>query len=81
MTNGELVTAAALGIDCIVIRDRLFSDSARRSLRVHDRISVVLPTLPQLRAAAFLDAFRESWSRSPIMVARGQVMEWPAGRS
>src|SRR5215471_20865140 len=67
LTNGELVAAAVTaGISCILTRDRLFGQSAARSLRVHPSLSVVVLRLVQLRAQAFLDAFEQAWFSKPI---------------
>ena len=61
LTNGKLVTAAVSeGISCILTRDRQFCQSASRALRDHRTICIVLLTIPQLRAGAFLENFREA---------------------
>ncbi|SRR5712691_11718187 len=48
LTNGELVVAAVeAGVSCILTRDRLFSESASRSLKIHRGVCLVVLTLPQ----------------------------------
>jgi predicted nuclease of predicted toxin-antitoxin system len=78
LTNGELVAAAVTaGISCILTRDRLFARSAAKALRVHAHLSVVVVTLAQLRAPAFLEAFQQAWSLRPIEPIPGQLIHWP----
>jgi predicted nuclease of predicted toxin-antitoxin system len=79
LANGELVASAnAIGVTCILTRDLLFAQSAKKSLRLHGDVCVVLLTLPQMRAPGFLQAFRESWSRAPIRPVPGQTISWPS---
>jgi predicted nuclease of predicted toxin-antitoxin system len=78
LTNGQLVQAAAgAGFSCVLTRDRLFGESAARTLRHHSRFCVVLITIPQLRLAQFLEQFRLSWERNPIRPAPGTALRWP----
>jgi predicted nuclease of predicted toxin-antitoxin system len=78
LTNGKLVAAAyGDGISCILTHDRQFSQSASRALREHRGICIVLLSLPQLRAAAFLDSFREAWLVDSIQEAPGHTVTWP----
>ena len=78
LTNGKLVAASdGDGISCILTRDRQFSESASHALREHRGICIVLLTLPQLRAAAFLDSFREAWLLDTIQEIPGQPVLWP----
>jgi len=82
LTNGKLVAAAASqGISCILTRDRQFSQSASSALRDHSGICIVLLTLPQLRAAAFLSSFREAWLLDCIREVPGQTISWPRSNS
>jgi hypothetical protein len=53
-------------------RDRLFSQSAAKAMRVHSHLSLVVVTLAQLRAPAFLEAFQQAWLASPIQPIPGQ---------
>jgi hypothetical protein len=56
LTNGALVGAAQqAGFHCILTRDRLFSESAARALKLFPGFCVVLVTIPQLRGAEFLE--------------------------
>lgn len=82
LANGELVSsAAAIGVVCILTRDMLFAQSAKKSLQVHKNLCVVVLTLPQLRAPGFLSAFRAAWSRADIRLVEGQVVFWPGKTS
>lgn len=77
-TNGELVEAAVrAGFTCILTRDRLFSESAARSLERFSSFCVVLVAIPQLRAVEFLVKFREAWERNPIQIVAGTSLIWP----
>lgn len=61
LTNGSLIEAAAeAGFECVLTRDRLFGESAAKSLTRYPHFSVVLVTLPQLREGPFLQLFRDS---------------------
>jgi len=78
LTNGMLVEVAVqAGFDCVLTRDKLFSESAARALKKFLEFSVVLVTIPQLRGPAFLEQFRLAWNRSPIQPTAGQLVEWP----
>ena len=77
LTNGALVEAAQqAGFHCILKRDRLFSESAARELKLFPGFCVVLVTIPQLRGAEFLEQFRREWLRSPIQPVAGQWLRW-----
>ncbi len=79
LTNGALVEAAAeAGFDCVLTRDRLFGESARRSLRRFPQLSVVLVIIPQLRGAEFLEQFRTAWRHNPIHPVPGRLVRWPS---
>ena len=78
LTNGMLVEAAVLaGFNCVLTRDRLFSESAARALKRFPQFSVVLVTIPQLRGPEFVEQSRLAWSRSPIQPGAGQLLHWP----
>jgi len=78
LVNGELIeAAAAAGFDCLLTRDRLFGESAGKSLKRYSSFSIVIVTLPQVRAPQFLASFREEWIKAPISPAPGQVQFWP----
>jgi predicted nuclease of predicted toxin-antitoxin system len=79
LTNGQLVEAAAkAGFSCVLTRDRLFSESAARTLRRHSQFCVILITIPQLHLAQFLEQFRRGWDRNPICPVPGTVLRWPS---
>ncbi len=81
LTNGALVEAATqAGFQCILTRDRLFSQSAARALKRFPEFCVVLVTIPQLRGPGFLEQFRSAWDRSPIRPVGGQLLWWPDDR-
>jgi Domain of unknown function (DUF5615) len=78
LTNGALVEAAQqAGFQCILTRDRLFSESAARALKRFPQFCVVLVTIPQLRGPEFLEEFRSAWVRGPIQPIAGQWLHWP----
>lgn len=78
LTNGALVEVAIqAGFRCILTRDRLFSESAARTLKRFPEFCVVLVTIPQLRGIEFLEQFRNAWDRSPIRLVAGQLLRWP----
>ena len=78
LKNGELVRAAlAEGIACILTRDRLFAESAARTLRTQETLSVVLLTLRQDRAPAFVAAFIAAWAAAPVLLVPGRLVRWP----
>jgi hypothetical protein len=79
LTNGALVQAAVeAGFQCILTRDRLFSESAARTLRRFPAFCVVLVTIPQLRSGEFLEHFRSAWNQYPIRPIAGKLLRWPA---
>jgi predicted nuclease of predicted toxin-antitoxin system len=78
LTNGELVEAAAhAGFSAVLTRDRLFSESAARSLGRFPHLGVVLVRIPQLRGAQFLGEFRRAWKQNPIRTVPGALVLWP----
>ena len=79
LSNGSLVSAAARAkFTVLLTRDRLFGEAAAAALRTYPDFCVVRVTLPQLRAAAFMQAFRAAWQQAPITPAPGRLIEWPA---
>jgi len=81
LSNGALLEAAALaGFRCLLTRDRLFGESASRVLKRFPDFSLVLITLPQLRAQLFLEAFRAAWNNGPIVPVPGTMVSWPPDR-
>ena len=78
LTNGELIRAASAdGFEAILTRDRLFAEEATQALRRTSRFVVVV-TLPQLRGAQFIEAFRKAWSKKRIDVVHGDAIYWPS---
>jgi len=78
LSNGALLEAAAsAGFRCLLTRDRLFGEPAARALEQFPEFSVVLVTLPQLRAQRFLEEFRAAWSNGPIIPTPGAMVNWP----
>ena len=60
------------------MRDRLFSESAARTLKRFPEFCVVLITISQVRGPQFLQQFRNAWDYSPIQLVAGQLLRWPA---
>jgi len=79
LSNGSLVRAAARAkFTVLLTRDRLFGESAAGALRTNSEFCIVRVTLRQLRAAAFLQAFRAAWNEARIIPVPGGMIEWPA---
>ena len=79
LTNRALVEAAVqAGFECVLTRDRLFGESAARTLKRFPDFCVVLVTIPQLRGAEFLERFRSAWGKVPIEPTAGNLIRWPA---
>ncbi len=78
LVNGELLEAAAdSDFDCLLTRDRLFGESVSKGLKRYREFSIVIVTLPQVRASQFLDSFRAAWEAEPITPDPGHVRTWP----
>ena len=78
LVNGELLKAAAAsGFNCLLTRDRLFEQSVAKNLKRYPLFSIIVVTLPQVRALQYLDSFRTAWEKNPIEPAPGQVQSWP----
>jgi hypothetical protein len=78
LANGRLVDAAVHGgFTCLLTRDRLFGESAARTLKDFPQFSVVLLALPQLRGPQFLEQFRVAWRVDPIQPVPGKLIHWP----
>jgi|SRR5450759_4541434 hypothetical protein len=78
LKNGKLVEAAAdAGFTCLLTRDRLFGESASRTLKRFPGFAVVLVTLPQLRWPNFRTAFQHNWEEVPIRPEAGRLSQWP----
>ncbi len=78
LSNGRLVTAAAKEkFTVLLTRDRLFGESAASALKNDSEFCIVLVTLPQLRAGAFLQAFRAAWQQPQITPVPGRMIDWP----
>jgi predicted nuclease of predicted toxin-antitoxin system len=79
LSNGSLVSAAAEAkFTVLLTRDRLFGKTAAAALRTYPDFCIVRVTLPQLRAAALMQAFRAAWHEAPITPAPGRTIEWPS---
>jgi len=78
LSNGALVGAAVqAGFKTLLTRDRLFGESASRTLRTYPEFCVVLITLPQLRSTALLRVFKTAWDKQRIVPVPGRAIEWP----
>ena len=78
LPTGLLAEAAfGAGFRVILTRDRLFGESASRALGALPELAVVVVTLSQARAAAYLSEFRARWEQRPIEPVAGGVVEWP----
>lgn len=78
LSNGQLVAAAvAGGFDCLLTRDRLFTESASRTLRLNPTFAIVLINLAQQRWPDYKTRFLEFWEIAPIVPQPGSLIEWP----
>lgn len=78
LRNGNLVSMAAeAGFNCILTKDTLFSQDAKKSLFVYPKIAVVLILLPQMPREKYIKTFEEHWNKAKIVPLEGQVIEWP----
>ena len=76
-TNGTLVEAATLaGFVAILTRDRLFSESAARGLRLFPGFSVVLVIIPNSDGQSFSILFASN-GREIIRPVGGHLLLWP----
>jgi hypothetical protein len=78
LINGQLLKAAATsGFNCMLTRDRLFGESAGKNLKRYSYFSIVIVTLPQVRASQFISSFMAAWEKEPISPVPGQIRSWP----
>ena len=77
--NGKLVTVATeAGFTCILTKDKLFAQDAKKALVANPKMGVVLVTLPQVPRKKYGENFAIAWKKGEIVPVSGQVIEWPA---
>lgn len=78
LSNGMLVSAAVESkFTVLLTRDRLFGQSAAAALKANSEFCIVRVALPQLRAGAFLEAFRSAGGEGRVIPVPGRMIEWP----
>lgn len=78
LSNGELVSAAErAGFRCRLTRDRLFGESASRTLKSFPYFAVVIINLPQRPWPQYREKFMEAWAAFPIQPVPGNLIDWP----
>ena len=78
LRNGNLVAVSAeAGFVCILTKDRLFAQDAKKSLVAYPKVAVVLILLPQLPREKYVKNFEAEWNKAKIVPVAGQVTEWP----
>ena len=78
LRNGELLSAAsAAKFNCILTRDTLFQEDARKALEKHPHMALILLTIPQMPGKKYAETFLTSWKTGPIVPAPGQLLFWP----
>lgn len=78
LSNGNLVQAAVDGGFLVILtRDKLFKESASRTLRKHTGVSIVLLKLPQAKEAELTQLLGKMWANAPITPVAGQLVFWP----
>ena len=76
--NGDLVKKAIKEkFTCILTRDKLFSQSARKVLKSNTNIAIVLLTILQSKGKQYATTFLKEWEKEPINPIPGQVLIWP----
>ncbi len=76
--NGALTTAALeLGFLCILTRDLTFPRDAGHALAIAPEMAIVIVTLSQNPPRTYLERFRISFARNPIVPVAGSILEWP----
>lgn len=79
LSNGQLVAAAvASGFTCLLTRDRLFGESASRTLKQQPEFAIVVIELKQQKWPGYSEEFRRAWQQEPIAFERGQCKKWPS---
>lgn len=78
LKNSELVEAAVQqGFQCLLTRDKMFGESATRSLKGHTGFAVVLLSLRQAREPEYLAEFEKQSDKSVIQPIPGKMIIWP----
>ncbi len=78
LTNGDLAMVAfASGFRVVLTRDRDFGATANTVLAQMPELAIVVVTIPQVREAAYLQAFQTRWCEREITPVPGSVIEWP----
>ncbi|MCI0627745.1 MAG: DUF5615 family PIN-like protein [Acidobacteria bacterium] len=78
LKNSDLVEAAVQQeFQCLLTRDKLFGESAARSLKRHPGFAVVLLSLRQGREHEYLAAFEKQWEKNAIEPVPGKMIVWP----
>lgn len=78
LSNGNLVAAAVSGgFTCLLTRDRLFSESAARSLKEFPQFAIVTIRLKQEKWPAYGELFRDAYRLVPILPIAGTTSFWP----
>jgi predicted nuclease of predicted toxin-antitoxin system len=78
LSNGNLVAAAVEnGFTCLLTRDRLFGESAARTLKQFPAFAIVVIQLKQQKWPAYGQDFRRAWEREPIVPSAGRCIAWP----
>jgi predicted nuclease of predicted toxin-antitoxin system len=78
LKNGELVKASFdNGFRVILTRDKLFIESASRTLKFLPDVSIVLLALPQLKESELKQLLIASWNHNNIYPVAGQLVLWP----
>ena len=78
LSNGKLVQAAVDGgFRVVLTRDKLFKESASRTLRHHADVSIVLLKLPQAKGPELKSLLASLWGAAPIVPVPGELVFWP----
>lgn len=78
LRNGKLVKVAAeSNFSCILTKDKLFAQDAKKALMAHPKMAIVLIQLPQLPKDKYLKNFEVHWKNNKIKPVVGQVVVWP----
>ena len=79
LSNGLLVAAAvANGFTCLLTRDRLFGESASRTMKQYPEFAIVVIELKQQKWPGYGEEFRRARQREPIAPTCGECKMWPS---
>ncbi|MCY4524229.1 MAG: DUF5615 family PIN-like protein [Halobacteriovoraceae bacterium] len=78
LENDNLVSAAGnAGFLCILTRDSLFEETARRKIRKFPQMAIILLTITQQEGNKYAKEFLKHWKKSTIVPIPQKMLHWP----